>query len=136
MSADSYHTMTPSFTQEDWTTEILPRLPATVWEQARNLHAFQREWVIESLQHLLRGLLHYAVGTHSFRDVGLWGVAQKVGDVTASNWRRRLIHADAWLTWILQERLAASACLSPWLIVRVRFIGPRSSVVSMDTMSP
>jgi hypothetical protein len=116
MSADLYDTMTSSSAQEDWVTEILPRLPEAVWEQARNLRAFQRERRIGSPQDLLRGLLYAVVGARSFRDVGIWGVLQEVGDVSASNWRRRLIQADAWLSWMLREQLAASDCLSPWLI--------------------
>lgn len=116
MSADPYDTMTPSFAQDDWTTEILPRLPETVWEQAKALHAFQRKREIPSPQDLLRGVLFYVMGASSFHMLGAWGVTQAICDVSASNWCRRLLQADAWLSWILQQLLAASTCLSPCVI--------------------
>src|SRR6266852_8966531 len=102
--------------QDDWTKEVVPRLPADSEEQAMKLKAFERKRSIGSATDLLRGLLAYVYTAHSFEHLSMWSVLLGVADVSANDWRKRLQGASAWLTWLLQEVLAASSQVSPWLV--------------------
>jgi len=100
----------------DWTREVVTRLPDTVQYQARKLKAFERSRQIRCATDLLRGLLAYVYTAHSFEHLSMWSVLLGVADVSANDWRKRLQGASAWLSWLLQEVLAASSAVSPWLV--------------------
>src|SRR5579884_490626 len=104
-----------SASEDDWTKEVLPRLPAQLEEQARKLKAFERSRKISSATALLRGLLVYVYTAHSFQHLSIWSVVAGVADVSATDWRNRLRKAGAWLDWLLQEVLAMATPVSPWL---------------------
>ena len=121
MPYQKHHTTTEdlsqgSDSQDDWTKEVLPRLPATLEEQAMKLKAFERSRKIGSATDLLRGLLAYVYTAHSFQHLSIWSVLLGVADVSANDWRKRLQKASQWLDWLLQEVLAISSSVSPWLI--------------------
>src|SRR5260370_9982550 len=46
----------------------------------------------------------------------MWRVLLGMADVSATDWRKRLQRASAWLSWLLEEVLAASTAVSPWLV--------------------
>jgi hypothetical protein len=102
--------------QDDWSKEVLPRLPARLQEQAMKLKAFERSRKISRASDLLRGLLAYVYTAHSFQHLSMWSVLLGVADVSANDWRKRLQKASAWLDWLLQEVLALSSVASPWLV--------------------
>ncbi len=101
---------------DEWATEVVRRLPENTQQQAKALHAFERSRQIRSATDLLRGLLAYVYTVHSFQHLSIWSVLLGVADVSATDWRKRLQRASAWLTWLLQEVLAASTAVSPWLV--------------------
>lgn len=73
--------------QDDWTKEVVPRLPAQLEEQAQKLKAFERCRKIGSATDLLRGLLASVYTTHSFQHVGMWSILIGLADVSANDWR-------------------------------------------------
>ncbi len=101
---------------DEWAREVVARLPENMQQQARVLKAFGRSRQIRSASDLLRGLLAYVYTVHSFQHLSIWSLLVGVVDVSATNWRKRLQRASAWLTWLLQEVLAASSSVSPWLV--------------------
>jgi hypothetical protein len=104
-----------SESQDDWTKEVLPRLPASLQEQAMHLKACERSRKIGSATDLLRGLLAYVYTVHSFVHLSMWSLLLGIADVSANDWRKRLQKAGPWLDWLLQEVLAMAAPVSPWL---------------------
>ena len=101
---------------QDWQEEIVPRLPANVETQAHVLKALRRRREIRCATDLLRGLLAYVYTLHSFEHLSLWSLLIGVADISANDWRKRLRQASDWLSWLLQEQLAASRAVSPWLV--------------------
>ena len=101
--------------QDDWSKQVLPRLPANLEEQAMKLKAVERSRKISRASDLLRGLLAYVYTAHSFEHLSIWSVLLGVADVSANNWRKRLQKASQWLEWLLQEVLASSSAVSAWL---------------------
>lgn len=101
---------------QDWQEEIVPRLPANVETQAYVLKALRRRREIRCATDLLRGLLAYVYTVHSFEHLSLWSLLIGVADISANDWRKRLRQASDWLSWLLQEQLAASRAVSPWLV--------------------
>ena len=121
MPDQKHHTITEEISQElegqdDWTKEVVPRLPAHLEEQAKKLKAFERCREISSATDLLRGLLAYVYTAHSFQHLSLWSVFIGLADVSANAWRKHLRMASVWLEWLLQDVLAMAEPLSPWLM--------------------
>ena len=101
---------------DEWATEVVTRLPENMQQQARVLKAFERSRQIRSASDLLRGLLAYVYTVHSFQHLSIWSLLLGVADVSANDWRKRLQRASGWLTWLLQEVLATSSSVSPWVV--------------------
>lgn len=100
---------------QSWEREVVPRLPSQLHEQAQQLHAFERRCQLRSATDLLRGVLAYVYTVHSFVHLSMWSVLVGVADISANAWRKRLRQAGPWLTWLLQEVLASSTAVAPWL---------------------
>lgn len=131
--------------QDEWNDQMVPLLPQGWQEQAQRLGAHVRSREIRCASDLLRGLLAYTLCVTSFRHLGAWSVLVGLADISDTDWRKRLRQAGDWLTWLLREVLAVSACQSPWLVrggwrrillldaTHLACRGPRSTVWRLHT---
>ena len=76
-------------TTEEWTREVVPRLPAHLEHHAKEFKAFERRRKVGGASDLLRGLLAYVYAVHSFKHLSIWSVLVGVADVSANDWRKR-----------------------------------------------
>jgi len=125
MAVHTHHTVSRRRRQsargpaDSWTSEVVPRLPADLDEQARTRKAFQRARAFTAPADLLRGLLLYALSPFGFRWLGAWGVLSDVADLSAAGWHDALIRSSVWLLWLLGELMVASGP-PVWITQRIR----------------
>ena len=98
---------------EAWMTAVVPRLPANLAEQARELQAFPRVRGIATPHDLWRGLLADVLGPLLTRRLGAWAVLSGLADIAEAALRKRLRARNDWLLWLVGARRAVSEAPAP-----------------------
>src|SRR3989442_7636933 len=98
---------------DDWTREVVTRLPDTVQQQARKLKAFERSRQIRCASDLLRGVPAYVYTVHSFQHLSIWSVLVGVADVSATQSRQPPQSARPLITSLLAKVLTGTTTGSP-----------------------
>src|SRR5947207_14231282 len=95
-SHDTTREQDPQTTQseDDWSKQVLPQLPANLQEQAMKFKAFERSRKISNASDLLRGLLAYVYTDNSFQHLIMWRVLLDIADVSPTDWCNRLLHVS------------------------------------------
>lgn len=97
-----------SLLNSQWESDLLPQLPAEVEAAAKRLKAFQRVREVAKATDLLRALLVYALWSLPWRQLGAWAVLVGLGNMCERAWRKRLVRAAAWISWLLGELIGTA----------------------------
>lgn len=117
-------TQTQAFalSEDAWTSEIVPRLPSELDEQALRLRAFVRVRGLACPADLLRAVLAFALDQLALPTLATWAVLIGLADISCTAWRKRLRLARPWLLWLLQSLLSVRNAKPAPFSRRVRLI--------------
>lgn len=115
-------TQASALSEDAWTSEIVPRLPSDLDEQAYRLRAFVRVRGLACPSDLLRAVLASALDQLALPALATWAVLIGLADISCTAWRKRLRLARPWLLWLLQSLLSVRQAKPAPFSRRVRLI--------------